>query len=316
MEEYLVCVHAYCESSLESLKEATAGNDLGILLYAAKVTGPTYNELQEIVQRSWIAANRPSVPKFNGFNLHPFIERVEINEGIIEYHASQVDVFSLDAAHKLWSKVDIASACVAFDRWLKSDDTALEKPVQRECEMLHRIVAESAAIASSAGIPEPSKKAIAYMPRTDDEIKKNVADRQLAFDAACEILVTAALEGKPIPSSSAIAKQVVQKGILDISEKTFRNVLCGNAIWKSLMILVKKRPAGKECREYQQWRERFDEVLPFLRRELVQRSDAGISDEERAVSFKKLARFVEKKKKPAKRKRATAKKTPRKKSSE
>ncbi|HBT77179.1 MAG TPA: hypothetical protein DEB39_09715 [Planctomycetaceae bacterium] len=313
MEEYLACIQLFEESSLEDLSEATSGDDVGLLTYAVQVTGPTYAEMQDILSRNQLAAISSREASYPGFNLHPFVKKVEIDEGIIRYYASEPRVFSLDAAHQLWSRTDIASARAEFDRWLRSSDAALDAPTNRECALLRRVMEEAKLIDEPVSRQETPKKAGAYTPRTDDEIKRNIADRQLAYDTAADILVEATLGGKPIPSSSEIAEQVVQKGNLDISEKTFRNILSGNRAWKSLMIQAKKRPDREDSREYREWREKFDEFLPFLRRELIQRSDAGTSDEERAVPLKKLAQLAEKKKKPAKPKKSkTAKRNPKK----
>jgi len=72
MEEYLVCIHAFSESSPESLREATAEGEIGKLIYAVKVAGPTYAEMQEILSQNWLAANDRDKPKLPGFNLHSF----------------------------------------------------------------------------------------------------------------------------------------------------------------------------------------------------------------------------------------------------
>lgn len=276
---------------------------LGTLLYAVHVAGPTYAQMQDIRLNNWIAANGRRGPKFDGFNMHPFVEKVEIDEGIVEYYASNVYFYTLDAADKLWNATDIASARAEFDRWLRSSDAALDQPVHRECVMLRCIVEEAKYIEESILRQNPPKKYVEYAPRTDDKIKRNIADRQLAFDAAVDILVEATLGGKSIPNSSEIAEQVIQKGLLDISHKTFRNILSANVTWGTLMNRAKERPDGDEdSPEYRTWREGFEERLPLLRNAIIQRNDAGIGDEERAVSLKKLAKAAEKKKKTAKRK--------------
>lgn len=66
------------------------------------------------------------------------------------------------------------------------------------------------------------------------------------------------------------------------------------------MNMAKSRPKNRNSREYRTWREKFEKSLPFFRQQLIQRSDAGTSDEERTMSLKTLAKLAEKKKKPAK----------------
>lgn len=306
MDEYLICIHLFDEPSLENLSEATHGDSVGMLMYAVQVAGPTYREMQEILCQNRIEAISGREASYPGFDLHPFIQRVEIDEGFIRYYASELCFFSLDAASQLWGRVEIAQAKRKFDDWLNSSDAALDTPTNRECNALRRCMKEAKLVGESATQQKSPKKAVEYTPRSDDEIKRDIADRQLAYDAAADILIEATLGGKAIPSSSKIAELVIQKGILDISEKTLRNKLSDNQAWKSLMIQAKKRPDREEGREYREWRERFEKALPFLRRELIQRSDAGMSDEERSVSLKKLARLAEKKKEAREKKIAEA----------
>ena len=118
MKAHLICVHTFRESSLESLREAVDGNDLGKLLYAVKIVGLTDVEIQAIYTKNWIAADDASLPKYQGFNMHPFVEKVEIDCGINEFYVSEANLFTFDTAYKLWDTVEIATALAAFERWL------------------------------------------------------------------------------------------------------------------------------------------------------------------------------------------------------
>ena len=88
MKAHLICVHTFRESSLESLREAVDGNDLGKLLYAVKIVGLTNAEIRAIYTKNWIAVDDAILPKYQGFSLHPFIEKIEIDGGINEFYAS------------------------------------------------------------------------------------------------------------------------------------------------------------------------------------------------------------------------------------
>jgi hypothetical protein len=134
---------------LDSLREVLAGHDCGTLLYAVKITGISHAEVQEIVHRNWLVAVSEHRSEFSGLNMQPFVTKIEVENNVCEYHASCVDLFSLDAAYKLWNQLDIARTRTAYDRWLRSSDASLENPVNRECAMLRRCVEEISIVTKS-----------------------------------------------------------------------------------------------------------------------------------------------------------------------
>lgn len=190
MEEYLVCVYFFSASSLESLRIEDSRDEVGALLYAVGVGGVTYAELQEIRLRNWIEANSWAWigPRFEGFNMNPFVERIELDTENVEYHVSEIAFFSLEAAAKLWSKTDTAAARAAFDRWLRSTDATMDKPANRECEVLRRIMDEAVLVAGTAArkkYPDQPKK-------VGDKSYRKEADRQLVLNAVAHRIIEAA----------------------------------------------------------------------------------------------------------------------------
>ena len=216
MEEYLVCVHVFYESAMESLDKTISYDHVGMLLYAVKIVGPNYAQMLDILYPSYIdpytghkvvtsCSETPLEPAL--LNPLHLIESFDHDEGFVERRASRVNFFTLDAARKFWSPVEIASACANFNRWLRSTDGALERPSNLQCAKIRRVMEECALIAefapslpaSSPTSPQPPEKPAPAEPKTEDDIKRNIANRQLAFDASVDILVDAALGENDIP---------------------------------------------------------------------------------------------------------------------
>jgi hypothetical protein len=292
VEEYIVCVHIFCEPSLESLREAVGGSDLGRLRYAVKVAGPSYAEMQKILTQNWTAAFDGSRPIFQGFNIHPFVEMVEIDEGIFEYHASEVNFFSLDAAHKLWSNVEIVTARAEFDRWFRSADATLDKPVNRECAMLRRIVEETEIIVESiTGSKATPREQLPSQPkRIGGAAFRKAADRVIAFDKVAQRIIDAALSNEKIPFFRPLCEELVRDGTWKGSVSTFQNQLTTNKPIQGLMKQARKRPANFASKAYRKWREEFEKYHPIFRRQLVQRDDTNLHDEDKSISAKKQAK--------------------------
>ena len=295
MEEYLVCVHVFCEQSLKSLREAVDGSDLGRLLYAVKVAGPTYSEMQRILTQNWTAAYDGSRPTFQGFNMHPFVEKVEIDEGIVDFHASEVNFFSLDAAHKLWNKVEIATARAEFDRWFRSSDATLDRPTNRECDMLRRIVQEAKIIAESIAESgeTPREQLLSQPKQIGGAAFRKAADRVIAFDQVAQRIITAALSNEKIPFFRTLCEELVQDGTWKGSVSTLQNQLAANKPIQGLMSLAKKRPEqpiNVNTKAYKKWREEFEKFHPIFRKQLIQRDDTNLHDEDKSTSAKKRAK--------------------------
>lgn len=141
---------------------------VGTLLYAVKVVGPTYAQMQEIRFPSYIdpyTGNK--VTDHSRSQMFSLIESVEHDEGFVERYASLVDFFSLDAAYKLWSPVEIASACVKFDHWLRSPDGVLERPSQLQCAIVRRIMEEAKLIKEFVLSQNPDSQTANDTPRRD-----------------------------------------------------------------------------------------------------------------------------------------------------
>jgi hypothetical protein len=288
MDVFFLCVHVFCEHSLDSLREVLVGHDRGILLYAVKITGISYAEALEIVHRNWLVAVSEYRSEFLGLNMYPFVTKIETDENICEYHASCVDLFSIDAAYKLWNQLDIAVARAAYDRWLRSSDASLENPVNRECAMLQRCVEEINLVTESL-LDVTEKSVITISPskpkRTRDDAKRKLANRLIALDGVAQKIIDAALSNKKIPSYIDICEQLIQEGKLNENQKTFRNFLIENKPLKTLKNWAKKRPELPESRKYQKWLESFNQAVKFFNDQLVQREDEGLTVEERKTSI-------------------------------
>jgi hypothetical protein len=289
MDVFFLCVHVFCEHSLDSLREVLAGQDRGILLYATKITGISHAVAQEeIVHRNWLVAVSQQRFEFPGLNMCPFVAKIEIDENICEYHASCVDLFSVDATYKLWNQLDIAGARAAYDRWLRSSDARLENPVNRECAMLRRCV-EEINLVTEPLLDVIEKSVVTISPsepkRTRDDAKRKLANRLIALDGVAQKIIDAALSNKKIPSYINICEQLIQEGKLSENQKTFRNFLIENKPLKTLKILAKKRPKLPESREFQKWLESFNQAVKFFNGQLVQREDEGLTVEERKTSI-------------------------------
>jgi hypothetical protein len=273
---------------LDSLREVLVNHDCGTLLYVVKITGISHTEAQEIVHRNWLVAASQHQSEFPSLNMFPFVAKIEIDENVCEYHASCVDLFSMDAAHKLWNQLDIARARTAYDYWLRSSDAKLENPVNRECAMLRRCMEEIKLVAESLlDITENSVTTTSSSKpkRTHDDAKRKLANRLIALDGIAQKIIDAALSNKKIPSYTDICEQLIQEGKLNENQKTFRNFLVENKPLKTLKILAKKRPKFSESREYQKWLESFHQAVKFFNDQLVQREDEGLTIQERKTSI-------------------------------
>lgn len=283
MDEFFLCVHVFCEHSLDSLREVLAGSDCGTLLYATKITGMSRADVQEIVHRNWLVAVSQYRSEFSGLNMYPFVEKIEIDDNVCEYHASRVDLFSIDAAYKLWNQLDIAAARNAYDRWLRSADASLENPVNRVCAMLQRCVEELSFVTENPikDIVVPKDGVVTITQKRKQDKLKKLADRLLALDGVAQKIIEAALSNSKIPSYTDICEQLIREGKLHENQKTFRNFLIENKPLKTLKILAKKRPKLRESREYQKWLESFNQAVKFFNDQLVQRQDEGLTIQER-----------------------------------
>jgi hypothetical protein len=246
----------------------------------------SHAEAQEIVHRNWLVASSNYRSTFPGLDLYPFVEKIDIDEGVWEYQASRVGLFSIETVRKLWSQTDIASARAAYDRWLRSSDASLENPVNRECVMLRRCVEDSAFFAQhSNGVTgTPVNPSSTKPKRTRDHLKKKEAERLIVLESVAQKIIDATLANEKIPFFENICEQLVQEGILKENPKTFRNFLSTNEPIQKLMHWAKKRPDNPESIEYQKWRKCFMEVVAFFDKSLIQRDDAGLTDEERKTS--------------------------------
>ena len=142
MEPFYICVHVFCETSASALRDAVLGNAVGRLSFAVKIQEATYPEIQKIILQNQLKALVRRQVTLPELNMNPFVEIVKL-DWATEYYASDVSLFSHDATHKLWSKTEIANALLEYDNWLASPDAALEKPVNRECEMLRQCVKQA-----------------------------------------------------------------------------------------------------------------------------------------------------------------------------
>jgi hypothetical protein len=226
--------------------------------------------------------------EFSGLNMQPFVTKIEIEDNVCEYHASCVDLFSMDAAYKLWNQLDIAVARAAYDRWLRSSDARLENPVNRECAMLRRC-REDVNLVTESLLDVTEKTDITISPskpkRTRDDAKRKLANRLIALDGVAQKIIDAALSNRKIPSYTDICEQLILEGKLNENQKTFRNFLVENKPLKTLKILAKKRPKLPESREYQKWLESFNQAVKFFNDKLIQREDEGLTVQERKTSI-------------------------------
>ncbi|MDR1291296.1 MAG: hypothetical protein LBK06_08845, partial [Planctomycetaceae bacterium] len=242
----------------------------------------------EIVNRNWLLAVSQQRFEFPELNMSPFVTKIELDENICEYHASCVDLFSMDAAYKLWNQLDIAVARAAYDRWLRSSDASFENPVNRECAMLRQCMEEVNLVTESL-LDVTEKLVVTISPskpkRTRDDAKRKLANRLVALDGVAQKIIDAALSNKKIPSYIDICEQLIQKGKLNENQKTFRNFLIENKPLKTLKIWAKKRPKLSESREYQKWLESFNQAVKFFNDQLVQREDEGLTVQERKTNI-------------------------------
>jgi hypothetical protein len=178
MGAFFLCVYVFCEHSLDSLREVLKGHDCGTLLYAIKITGISHAEAQEIVRRNWLVAVSQYRSEFPCLNMQPFVKKIEIDDNVFEYHASCIDLFSIDAAYKLWNQLDIAVAQAAYNRWLRSSDASLENPVNRECAMLQRCIEELSFVTESKikEIAVPKSNIITIKQKRKQDKLKKIAD--------------------------------------------------------------------------------------------------------------------------------------------
>ncbi len=116
MEEFLLCIHTIREHTLEDLRRTVLAKEVGFLSYAARIIGPIRDEANEILHRNQLLSLSKYGAGLPVLNLLPFTGSADV-EGNTEFYASISDVYSIEAARKLWSAADITNAMLAFDEW-------------------------------------------------------------------------------------------------------------------------------------------------------------------------------------------------------
>jgi len=278
MDELLICADLFRELSPEDLKEAINGSDIGILTEAVKIPPLPSKELDGILQRNWVSliARPGDIP---GFNLSPFAQKVEMDDGVTEYYCSNVKVYSLTAACKLWGAGEVAKALSRYEEWLHSSDAKRDHPTNRPCHMLWRCSTEAeklVVILNDQQTGRIQEKGVQPKQTLSDRYKK-CADKQLAMDRAVQIILEAMLENRPFPKLTDIAEQLVTAGFA-IVPKRFSKRLSEQPVIKALRSQSKKRPQSTSGKAYAKWREGLMKTLAFYRVPILQSDDAGLEE--------------------------------------
>ena len=274
MDELLICADLFRELSPEDLKEAINGSDIGILTEAVKIPPLPSKELDGILQRNWVSliARPGDIP---GFNLSPFAQKVEMDDGVTEYYCSNVKVYSLTAACKLWGAGEVAKALSRYEEWLHSSDAKRDHPTNRPCHMLWRCSTEAeklVVILNDQQTGQVQERGIQPKQTLSDRFKK-CADKQLAMDRAVQIILEAMLDNLPFPKLTDVAALLSKDGfVIDPKRMSERPVI------KALRSQSKKRPQSTTGKAYAQWREGLMKTLAVYRVPILQSDDAGLEE--------------------------------------
>ena len=282
MDELLICADLFRETTPEDLKEAINGPDVGVLTEAVRIPSLPSKELEDILHRNWcsLTISACDVP---GFNLSPFAKKVEIDDGVIEYFCSNIKVYSLTAACKLWGAGEVAQALSCYEKWLHSTDAKLEHPTNRPCDMLRRCVTEAEKLAGILNsqqvgiIQDKDTPAPAPPKQTLTDRYKKSAEKQLAMDAAVQVILEAMFANAPFPKLTEVADQLFKDGFA-IHPKRFGKRLSENPVIKALRSQTKKRPEVTSGKAYEKWREGLMKTLASFRVPILQSDAAGLEE--------------------------------------
>ncbi|MCL2118074.1 MAG: hypothetical protein FWH27_06560 [Planctomycetaceae bacterium] len=290
MDELLICTDLFREATPEDLKAAINVPDVGILTEAVKIPPLPSKELDGILQRNWCSLPPHSVG-IPGFNLSPFAQKVEMDDGVIEYYCSNVRVYSLTAACKLWGAGEVARALTRYEEWLHSSDAKRDDPSNRPCFLLRRCVTEAEKLFAilnyqQAGqnqekgnpAPTPSKQLSRHFMKRSDKL--------LAMDAAVQIILEAMFANAPFPVLTEVAEQLFKDGFA-INPETFNKRLSANKVIKALRSQSKKRPETTSGKAYEKWREGLMKTLVSFRVPILQSDDAGLEEPAKTGRAKK-----------------------------
>ena len=274
MDELLICTDLFRELSPEDLKEAVNGSNVGLLTEAVKIPLLPSKELNAIMQRNWcsLTIHDSGIP---GFNLSPFAQKVKIDDGVYEYYCSNVKVYSLTAACKLWGAGAVAQALACHEEWLRSSDAKLDHPTNLPCLMLWRCAVEAeklVAILNDQHTDRIQEKSVQPKQALSDRYKK-CADKQLAMDRAAQIILEAMFANLPFPKLTEVAVLLSKDGfVIDPKRMSEQPVI------KALRSQSKKRPQSTTGKAYAQWREGLMKTLAVYRVPILQSDDAGLEE--------------------------------------
>ena len=290
MDELLICADLFRETTPEDLKEAINGPDVGVLTEAVRIPSLPSKELEDILHRNWcsLTISPCDVP---GFNLSPFAKKVEIDDEVIEYFCSNIKVYSLTAACKLWGAGEVAQALSCYEKWLHSTDAKLDHPTNRPCDMLRRCVTEAEKLVAilnyqQAGQNQEKGTPIPTPPKHLSRRYKKDSDKLLAMDAAVQIILEAMFANAPFPKLTEVADQLFKDGFA-INPETFNKRLSANKVIKALRSQSKKRPETTSGKAYERWREGLMKTLASFSVPILQSDTAGLEEPAKAGRAKK-----------------------------
>ena len=277
MDEYLICAELFSESSIEELEELTGSGEAGFLLLAAKILVLPSEDLNSILLRAQFDMLSSRTHDIHAFNLSPFVEKVELYDDVVEYHYTNVKIYSLAAARKLWDTATIAKALNDYDEWSCSSDAKLDTPTNRVCIMLRRCVAE-ATIAFGILHPQEIKanETQKQEPNNDDRMKEK-SNSLLTFEKAAQIIISDVLEGLPCPTHNAVAERLHEAGF-EINPETYNRRLSGNDQIRELRRKAKRRPDKTSGKAYEKWLRDFLDTASIFGQPLIQSDNAGMEE--------------------------------------
>ena len=287
MEPFYICVHVFCETSPDALRDVVLEGGVGRLSYAVKISGATYAEAKEILFQNHLKALSQRKFSLPVLNMSPFVEIVKL-DWATEYHNSVVSLYTHDAVHKFWSKTVIANALLEYDEWLASSDGALENPLNRECEMLRRCVKQAALLAPAIE-EKPKSEPTEHRPqpkKIGNDAYQKEADRLLAFDAVAQKIIDTALANEKIPTIKSICDSLIEQGTWKRSVSTLQNLLTDCPPIQAILLHAKKRPDSFDGKKYVEWREHFSALAKRFQDQLVQQHDAGLTVQDRKHKVK------------------------------